>query len=136
MTHFSQDMTHLLQKRSQACALWGWRGCSCHIAPARQFTGIPPPLCSLLGPLEGAGVLTVVLSPKPSLFGADSGLLHVVDVGPWRYLCGWVAAALVEDAWRKECCHLTWQVDLGSVVLESDFTPTVFRQSAWKGLMG
>lgn len=38
----------------------------------------------------------------------------------------------MEDAWWKECCHLTWQVDLDSVVLESDFTPTVFRQSAWE----
>ena len=136
MTHvlFSRYEPPFTKMKLPVCPA-GMVGCSCHIAPARQLTGAPP-LCSLLGPLEGAGVLTVVLSPEPSLSGADSGLRHVVDVGPWRYLCGWVAAALVEDAWWKECCHLTWQVDLGSVVLESDFTPTVFRQSAWKGLMG
>lgn len=136
MTHvlFSRYEPPFTKMKLPVCPA-GMVGCSCHIAPAWQLTGAPPP-CSLLGPLEGAGVLTVVLSPEPSLSGADSGLWHVVDVGPWRYLCGWVAAALVEDAWWKECCHLTWQVDLGSVVLESDFTPTVFRQSAWKGLMG
>ena len=57
-----------------------------HVVSAPRLMGTTPtlPLCSLLGPLEGTGVLTVVLSPENSLSGADSGsgvLLMLAFVG-------------------------------------------------------
>ena len=104
MTHvlFSRYEPPFTKMKLPVCPA-GMVGCSCHIAPAWQLTGAPP-LCSLLGPLEGAGVLTVVLSPEPSLSGADSGLRHVVDVGPWRYLCG-LSLVLVSKGYSLVAVH-------------------------------